>query len=64
MPADEVTEAGSVVPGRRERVVHGLVVVVRARGWWARSVKVGSIASLEVSTYGSVKGRNVYLGRR
>ena len=64
VPADEVMRAGSVVPGRRERVVHGLVVVLRARGGWACSVKVGSIASLEVSTYGIVKGRDVYLGRR
>ena len=35
------------VPGRRERVVHGLVVVLRAHGGWARSMKVGSTASLE-----------------
>ena len=34
VPADEVTGAGSVAPGRKERVVHGLVVVLRARARW------------------------------
>ena len=42
VPADEEMGARSVVPGRRERVVHGRIVVLRARGGWARSAKVGS----------------------
>ena len=32
VPADEVMRTGSVVPGRREHVAHGLVVMLRARG--------------------------------